>query len=80
MSITVGAYEAKARFSELLRGVRAGKRYTITNRGAAVAELVPSEDTERQSVAEAIEGMKAFMLKNPVRNVDIKALIDEGRE
>jgi len=43
MSIAVGAYEAKVRFSELLRGIKAGKRYAITNHGAAVADLVPSE-------------------------------------
>jgi prevent-host-death family protein len=34
-------YEAKARFSELLRKVRSGRSVTITYRGEPVAELRP---------------------------------------
>ena len=34
MKIEVGAYEAKTKLPELLRGVQAGKQYTITNRGS----------------------------------------------
>lgn len=34
-------YEAKARFSELVRRVRAGERVTITYHGEPVAELAP---------------------------------------
>jgi prevent-host-death family protein len=41
MNIEIGAFEAKTRLPELLRGVAQGKRYTITNRGKPVAELVP---------------------------------------
>jgi prevent-host-death family protein len=37
--IDIGAYEAKTKLPELLREVQAGKRFTITNRGKAVAEL-----------------------------------------
>jgi len=36
-------YEAKARFSELLRQVRGGKTVTISYRGVPVAELRPIE-------------------------------------
>lgn len=34
-------YEAKARFSELMRKVRAGQRVTITYHGQEVAEIRP---------------------------------------
>lgn len=37
----VGAFEAKTRFSELLRGVEAGAVYTITRKGHPVARLAP---------------------------------------
>lgn len=37
----VGVYEAKVRLSRLLRGVRQGKRYTITSGRVPVADLVP---------------------------------------
>lgn len=42
MSITMySTYEAKARFSELMRKVRAGQRVTITYHGQEVAEVRP---------------------------------------
>jgi len=34
-------YEAKARFSEVLRKVRAGQRVVITYRGTEIAEIGP---------------------------------------
>ena len=38
----VGAYEAKTNLSRLLRQTRAGKSFTITQRGKPVAELKPA--------------------------------------
>ncbi len=40
---TYSTYEAKARFSELLRKVRDGKRVFITYHGRSVAEIRPVE-------------------------------------
>jgi prevent-host-death family protein len=40
---TYSTYEAKARFSELLRKVRSGRSVTITYHGEPVAELRPIE-------------------------------------
>lgn len=79
MNIEVGAYEARTKLPELLRGVQVGKRYTITHRGEAIAELIPVQAAKRQGAAEAVEQMKRFMLQRPVPGVDIKALIEEGR-
>lgn len=79
MKIDVGAYEAKTKLPELLRGVKAGKRYTITHRGRAIADLIPAEAAKRQDAAEAVEQLKRFMLAKPIPGVDIKALIEEGR-
>ena len=41
MAITYSTYEAKARFSEVLRQVRAGETVTVTYRGEPVAEIHP---------------------------------------
>ncbi len=80
MKIEVGAYEAKTKLPELLRGVQSGKRYTITHRGEAIADLVPAKGAGRHDAAEAVEEMKRFMAaERPVKGVDIKALIEEGR-
>jgi prevent-host-death family protein len=38
--ITVGAYEAKTRFSELIERVQRGEAVTITKHGTPVARLV----------------------------------------
>jgi prevent-host-death family protein len=41
MSETYSAYEAKAKFSEILRKVRAGQRVVIAYRGEEIAEIRP---------------------------------------
>jgi prevent-host-death family protein len=80
MNIEVGSYEAKTKLPELLRGVQAGNRYTITLRGEAVAALVPADDIRRSDAVAAVDEMLAFMqARKPVGGVDLKALIDEGR-
>jgi len=79
MKIEVGAYEAKTKLPELLRGVQVGKRYTITNRGVAIADLVPAEGAKHHDAVAAVEQMKRFMARSPIKGVDIKSLIEEGR-
>lgn len=80
MNIEVGSYEAKTKLPELLRGVQAGNRYTITLRGEAVAELVPAEDEKRSDAVVAANEMLAFMQgRKPGGRFDLKALISEGR-
>lgn len=81
MKIEIGSYEAKTKLPELLRGVQAGNQYTITLRGEAIADLVPSEASERTNVRVAVEQMQYFMATHPpLRNIDVKALIEEGRD
>ena len=81
MKTEVGAYEAKTKLPELLRQVQAGKQFTITNRGKAIADLVPSQANAPKDTAAAIDRYLAFKKAHPVRaKVDIKALIEEGRE
>jgi prevent-host-death family protein len=80
MKIEIGAYEAKTKLPELLRQVKAGKRFTITNRGKAIADLVPSESTRPKDKSAAVEKFKAFLRKNPARGgVNVRELIEEGR-
>jgi prevent-host-death family protein len=38
---TIGIFEAKAKLSELVRQVRAGESFTITQRGEPAALLTP---------------------------------------
>lgn len=79
MKIKIGSYEAKTKLPELLRQVKTGKSYTITNRGEAIADLVPSAGVISKDKVTAAKKLKAFMLAEPVRGVNIKKLIEEGR-
>ena len=79
MKTEIGSYEAKTKLPELLRQVKTGKSFTITNRGEAIADLVPSSGLKPKDKAAAAEKLKAFMLADPVPGVDIKELIAEGR-
>lgn len=79
MKIEIGSYEAKTKLPELLRQVKTGKSFTITNRGEAIADLVPSAVASKKDKIAAAERLKAFMRADPVKGVNIKALIDEGR-
>ena len=85
MKIEIGSYEAKTKLPELLRQVKTGKSFTITNRGQAIADLVPSSSARAKDKVAAVEKLKAFMRADPVRTlggingVNIKELIEEGR-
>lgn len=57
MPKTYSTYEAKSKFSEVLRRVRGGERVTVTYRGRAVAEIrplqaEPSEDERLRRLEE----------------------------
>ena len=54
---TYSTYEAKARFSEVLRLVRSGTPVTVTRRGEPVAEIRPIEQTP-VTMAERLDEME----------------------
>jgi prevent-host-death family protein len=49
MPTEIGSFEAKTKFSELLRKVEQGETFTITLRGKAVADMVPTQDDSREN-------------------------------
>ena len=80
MKLEIGSYEAKTKLPELLRGVQTGNCYTITLRGEPIADLVPARSSARTDAVSAVEAMQQFMrAARPVADVDLRALIDEGR-
>jgi len=80
MHIEIGSYEAKTKLPELLRGIQSGKRYTITLRGEAIADLVPAQSGKCVDADAVVDDMRAFMRsRQSVEGVDLKALIEEGR-
>jgi prevent-host-death family protein len=80
MKTEIGAYEAKTRLAELLQQVKTGKQFTITNRGKAVADLIPSQHTRQKNKAAAIQRFTTFMQQHPIKDrINIRELLDEGR-
>ena len=76
---TVGAYEAKTRFSKLLERVERGERIVITKHGTPVAVLQPVEGAATASPEEAIAALKAFRRGRRL-NADLRELLEEGRQ
>lgn len=81
MKTEIGSYEAKTKLPELLRQVKKGMSFTITNRGEAVADLVPSEEARQKRASEAVDKLREYMrTQPPIKVDDLKALIEEGRD
>ena len=80
MKEVIGTYEAKTRFAELLREVENGKSFTITKRGKVVANITPTETARQERATKAVQQLQEFMRNQPRVKVDIKALIEEGRD
>jgi len=53
-----GVYEAKTKLADLIKRAQQGERITITNRGAPVADLVPSASGTEQQTLDAIAAIK----------------------
>lgn len=79
MYTEVGAFDAKAKLSELLREVGKGRHFTITLRGEPVADLVPTSDFGTRHAQQAINDMKAIKKITGVSSADISSWISEGR-
>lgn len=78
---TIGTYETKTHLADLLRRVRAGQGFCITQRGEPVADLLPVASRLRRSGAQAAVRMQQFMHESTQgEHCDIKALVNEGRD
>jgi len=79
---TVGAYEAKTRFSELLADVASGETVIVTKHGVPVAQLVPIRH-DFAAAAAAIDEWERYRDEQNISlggGVTIRELIEEGRE
>jgi prevent-host-death family protein len=82
---TVGAFDAKTKFSELLDRVETGEVIVITRHGVPIARLEPYvELVDPKKTQKAIDGLLAlrdeFLNSGPGLTLDdIKASIEAGR-
>jgi prevent-host-death family protein len=82
---TVTAFEAKARFGDLLDRVAAGEEVVITRYGKPVARLIPEGAPRRDDVRRAVAGLRELQerirKRGKVRlsNREVRAVINAGR-
>lgn len=79
MYIEIESSDAKIRWSEILRAVEKGQRYTITLHGKPIADLIPSESTQRNDVAAAVDALLRMPKVKGVSGETIRECISEGR-
>ena len=77
----IGSYETKTHLADVLRRVREGQGFTITQRGEPVADLLPAGTSVRRAGSQAAVGMRRLMLEAaPLDAFDIKSMIESGRD
>ncbi|MBC7513281.1 MAG: type II toxin-antitoxin system Phd/YefM family antitoxin [Herminiimonas sp.] len=78
---TIGNYEARTHWSEMLQDVKTGERYVILHRGEPIAELVPPQTDSRQARSKrAAEKLLQLMSDRAPVEIDISAFVREGRD
>jgi prevent-host-death family protein len=75
----IGSYDAKTKLPEILRRVESGEAFTITNRGKAIADLVPSKEKSRDKARVAVTALLK-MKKRSVADAELKSMKQEGRK
>ncbi|MBM3854572.1 MAG: type II toxin-antitoxin system prevent-host-death family antitoxin [Verrucomicrobia bacterium] len=76
---TIGVFEAKNTFSELLERVSRGAEITITKHDRPIARLVPATEAARTARLKATAELRALSKRYSLKGLSIRKLIDEGR-
>ncbi|MCJ7622057.1 MAG: type II toxin-antitoxin system prevent-host-death family antitoxin [Anaerolineaceae bacterium] len=79
MPTTVGAYQAKTQFSQLIERVTCGERIIITRHGVPVALLSPIESVPSRPAQEVIAALRIFRSKHRLEELSVREMIEEGR-
>jgi len=76
---SVGAFEAKNKFSELLLRVGRGTEVTITKHDRPVARLVPVSAPAAMERKRTTAELRALSKHYSLKGTAVRKLIDEGR-
>lgn len=77
---SIGIFDAKAHFSELLERVEHGEEITITRHGKAVARVVPVDQARQDRAEYAVKRLREIADGQTLEGLDWKELRDEGRK
>lgn len=78
---TIGAFEAKTKFSELLsRVAESGAEFVITKHDRPIARLVPAvKSHSHEEAAKAVTEWRRQRKRCRLRGLRVKDLVSEGR-
>ncbi|MDR0878926.1 MAG: type II toxin-antitoxin system prevent-host-death family antitoxin [Treponema sp.] len=80
--MTVGAFQAKTHFSQIIADVEVGNDYIITKRGKPVAQIIPfvePQKTRQEGIENLRKMAKKYFKGKPFTAKEIREMIDEGR-
>ena len=77
--MSIGAFEAKTHFANLLERVARGEQITITRHGTPVAKIVPIAGPDQNRIEQAIARMKEFGKGQTLGGLSVRELREEGR-
>ena len=77
--ISVGAFDAKNRLSELLESVKHGNEIVITKHNQPVARLMPAGARLSEERLHAGKELKKLRERYSLQGMSVRSLIDEGR-
>ena len=80
---TIGAYEAKTKFAELLQRAENGERVTITRHGKAVAEIAPVRKVSPEQARRTVSEITKLRKRANVTGVtwdDLKGWMNDGKK
>lgn len=79
-TLSVGAFEAKNRFSDLIDRVGRGAEVTITKHDKPVARIVPIQEHSHREKMKAVAELRSIRGRYLLRGVTARMLISEGRK
>jgi len=81
MAQSIGAFEAKTHFSEIIEKAERGEDFIITRRGKPVAKIIPFEQEKEMTFKEAVEQLIEMrkLYRGEPGSFNIREAIEEGR-
>ena len=81
MTQTIGAFEAKTHFSQIIEKAEHGADFIITKRGKPVAKIIPFNKEKEMTFKEAVEKLKEFrkLYRGEPGSFNIREAIEDGR-
>ena len=82
MAQSIGAFEAKTHFSQIIGKAEHGEDFIITRRGKPVAKIIPFEREKEMTFKEAVEQLKELrkFYNGEPGSFNIREAIEEGRK